>query len=89
MHLLLRSATHAYLDLSPASTSREAVRETQCGGAAAPGACEAGLSVRPDCLGSNTDPYQPIERAWKITRSIIAVLAECDHPVYAPTTARW
>jgi len=32
-------------------------------------------------LGANTDPYQPIEREWKITRSVLEVLAECDHPV--------
>ena len=32
-------------------------------------------------LGSNTDPYQPIERERKITRSILEVLAACDHPV--------
>ncbi len=32
-------------------------------------------------LGTNTDPYQPIEREWKITRRILAVLASCNHPV--------
>ncbi|MEW6312669.1 MAG: PA0069 family radical SAM protein [Pseudomonadota bacterium] len=32
-------------------------------------------------LGSNTDPYQPIEREWKITRQILEVLCECAHPV--------
>jgi DNA repair photolyase len=32
-------------------------------------------------LGANTDPYQPIEREWKITRGVLEVLAECDHPV--------
>jgi DNA repair photolyase len=31
-------------------------------------------------LGANTDPYQPIEREWKITRGVLEVLAECDHP---------
>lgn len=31
-------------------------------------------------LGANTDPYQPIERQYKITRSILEVLAECGHP---------
>jgi DNA repair photolyase len=31
-------------------------------------------------LGTNTDPYQPIEREWKITRGILEVLAEHEHP---------
>ncbi|HJW12105.1 MAG TPA: PA0069 family radical SAM protein [Albitalea sp.] len=31
-------------------------------------------------LGSATDAYQPIERKLGITRSIIEVLAECQHP---------
>lgn len=32
-------------------------------------------------LGANTDPYQPIERRFGITRSILEVLAESHHPV--------
>ena len=32
-------------------------------------------------LGANTDPYQPIERKLKITRRILQVLHECQHPV--------
>jgi DNA repair photolyase len=32
-------------------------------------------------LGANTDPYQPIEREWQVTRQILQVLAACDHPV--------
>jgi DNA repair photolyase len=32
-------------------------------------------------MGTNTDPYQPIERKYKITRSIIEVLAGCNHPL--------
>jgi DNA repair photolyase len=32
-------------------------------------------------IGANTDPYQPIERKYKITRGILEVLAECDHPL--------
>jgi DNA repair photolyase len=32
-------------------------------------------------LGANTDPYQPIERSYKITRGILEVLSECNHPL--------
>jgi DNA repair photolyase len=36
-------------------------------------------------LGTNTDPYQPIESDWRITRSIVEVLAETDHPLFITT----
>jgi DNA repair photolyase len=32
-------------------------------------------------LGTNTDPYQPIERKRKITRSVLEVLERTGHPV--------
>lgn len=32
-------------------------------------------------LGTNTDPYQPIERERRITRSVLEVLERCGHPV--------
>ncbi|MFY8114306.1 MAG: PA0069 family radical SAM protein, partial [Rhabdaerophilum sp.] len=32
-------------------------------------------------LGTNTDPYQPIERHYRITRQILEVLARTQHPV--------
>ncbi len=32
-------------------------------------------------LGTNTDPYQPIEREYGITRSILEVLERTSHPV--------
>ncbi len=32
-------------------------------------------------LGTNTDPYQPIERERRITREILSVLARARHPV--------
>ncbi len=37
--------------------------------------------VSPIALGTNTDPYQPIERRMRIMRSIIEVLAQYDHPL--------
>ena len=40
-----------------------------------------GYQVAPIALGTNTDPYQPIERELKLTSSILAVLDDCNHPV--------
>ncbi len=31
-------------------------------------------------LGTNTDPYQPIERRMRVTRSVLQVLADFQHP---------
>ncbi|MGR9073666.1 MAG: PA0069 family radical SAM protein [Gammaproteobacteria bacterium] len=32
-------------------------------------------------LGTNTDPYQPVERELRLTRSILQIMIECGHPV--------
>ncbi len=39
----------------------------------------------PLAMGTNTDPYQPIERDWRITRACIEVLAETNHPLMITT----
>jgi DNA repair photolyase len=78
--------SHAYLDLSPGLDF-----ETKL--FAKPNAAELlraelakpGYVCDPIALGANTDPYQPIERVWKITRSVIEVLAACDHPLTITT----
>jgi DNA repair photolyase len=78
--------THAYLDLSPgldfetklfAKPNAAALLRTEL--------AKPGYRCDPIALGSNTDPYQPIEREWKITRSLIEVMAECDHPLTITT----
>ena len=74
--------SHAYMDLSPGIDF-----ETRL--FAKPEAAKllrAELSKRnykctPIALGSNTDPYQPIERDWQITRSLLEVLNEFNHPL--------
>jgi DNA repair photolyase len=40
-----------------------------------------GYSPRTIAIGTNTDPYQPIERDYKIMRQILSVLSEAGHPV--------
>jgi DNA repair photolyase len=74
--------THAYLGLSPGLDfetklfyKADAVR-----------LLEAELSkpryvCKPIALGINTDGYQPLEKRMQVTRSILAVLAGCRHPV--------
>jgi DNA repair photolyase len=78
--------THAFHDLSPGIDF-----ETKL--FAKPDAASllrAELSKRsyacaPIAMGTNTDPYQPIERDWHITRQCIEVLAETDHPLMITT----
>ena len=73
--------SHAYLNLSPGldfetrlSTSRTR-RELLEQELAAPS-----YRCSPITIGANTDPYQPIEREYRVTRSIIEVLAKYQHP---------
>ncbi len=73
--------THAYHDLSPGLDFETKLFAKPN----APALLRAELAKRgylcdSIALGTNTDPYQPIEREWKITRQIIEVLAEHDHP---------
>jgi len=44
-----------------------------------------GYRCTPMAMGTNTDPYQPIEARFAITRSVIEVLAEHDHPLIITT----
>jgi DNA repair photolyase len=37
--------------------------------------------VKPIALGANTDPYQPLERKLRVTRSILEVLERTRHPL--------
>ncbi len=40
-----------------------------------------GYVAKPMALGSNTDPYQPIDRTLKLTRAVLEVLEKFGHPV--------
>ncbi|WP_157018223.1 PA0069 family radical SAM protein [Mesorhizobium xinjiangense] len=40
-----------------------------------------GYQPRTIAIGTNTDPYQPIEKKWRIMRDILEVLEAANHPV--------
>ena len=78
--------THAYLGLSPgldfetklfAKPDAPAILRREL--------ARPGYRCDTLALGTNTDPYQPIERERRITRGILEVLAEHDHPVMIVT----
>lgn len=42
---------------------------------------KSGYIPRTIAIGSNTDPYQPIEKKWRIMRGLLEVLEDSQHPV--------
>ncbi|WP_319519746.1 PA0069 family radical SAM protein [uncultured Martelella sp.] len=44
-----------------------------------------GYKARTIAIGTNTDPYQPVEKTWRIMRQTLEVLAEANHPVSITT----
>lgn len=46
---------------------------------------QAGYEPRIIALGTATDPYQPIERDWRLTRAVLEVLDRANHPVMIVT----
>ncbi len=78
--------THAYHDLSPGldfetqlfakPDAARLLRETFA---------KPRYRPRPIAMGTNTDPYQPIEREYRITREVLEVCLEARHPVTITT----
>jgi DNA repair photolyase len=74
--------SHAYMDLSPGLDFE--TRLFYKADAAQLLRAELGKPTyvcKPITVGANTDPYQPIEKRLKVTRSILEVLRETRHPV--------
>src|SRR6478609_8774141 len=73
--------THAYHDLSPGlDFETKILAKPNAAALLRKELAKPGYRCDPIALGTNTDPYQPVEREWQVTRSILAVLAECEHP---------
>ncbi len=78
--------THAYLGLSPGLDF-----ETRL--IARPALPEVlrqelrrkGYRAKPIALGTNTDPYQPVERELRVMRGVLEVLSEHSHPLTIAT----
>lgn len=78
--------THAYHDLSPGldfesrlfakPNAAELLRKTLT---------KPGYKPATIAMGTNTDPYQPIERSYRITRSVLALMNETSHPIVITT----
>ena len=74
--------SHAYLGLSPGLDFESRLfYKPQAAALLAAELRKKGYGCRPIALGSNTDPYQPVERRLGITRAILEVLRDFRHPV--------
>jgi DNA repair photolyase len=74
--------SHAYLGLSPGlDFETRLFYKADAAQALEAQLARPGYVCRPIMLGANTDPYQPVERRMRVTRSILEVLARTRHPV--------
>ena len=78
--------THAYHDLSPGlDFETRLFAKPDAARLLREELAKKSYRVSPIAMGTNTDPYQPIEREWNITRQCIEVLAACRHPLFITT----
>jgi DNA repair photolyase len=74
--------SHAYLGLSPGLDFESRIfYKPQAAALLRAELSRKGYACKPIALGSNTDPYQPAERKFGITRAILEVLRDFRHPV--------
>ena len=74
--------THAFLGLSPGlDFETKLFAKTNAAQALERELAEPGYEVSTIAIGTNTDPYQPIERRYRIMRRILEVLSATNHPV--------
>src|SRR5262249_37906376 len=74
--------THAYLGLSPGlDFESKLLMKPDAPDLLERELAAANYTPRTIAIGTNTDPYQPIERQYQITRRILEVLDRAGHPV--------
>jgi DNA repair photolyase len=74
--------SHAYMDLSPGIDFETKIfYKADAGRLLAQELAAPGYKVKPITIGANTDPYQPLERKLKVTRSLLEVLERTRHPL--------
>lgn len=74
--------THAYLDLSPGlDFETKLFAKTNAADRLREELSKPSYRCETIALGVNTDAYQPIEREQRITRGVLELLRETDHPV--------
>jgi DNA repair photolyase len=74
--------THAYLGLSPGIDFESRIfSKPDAAKLLEKELARPGYRCEVLVLGANTDPYQPVEKGLRVTRSILEVLAEHEHPV--------
>ena len=74
--------THAFLGLSPGlDFETKLFAKTNAAVALERELADPNYRVATIAIGTNTDPYQPIERRYRIMRRILEVLSAADHPV--------
>jgi DNA repair photolyase len=78
--------THAYLGFSPGlDFETKLLFKPQIAELLEATLRKPGYKAAPVALGSNTDPYQPVERTLKLTRQVLEVLERFNHPVTVVT----
>lgn len=78
--------THAFHDLSPGiDFETKLFAKPDAAALLRKELSKPGYKAAPLAMGTNTDPYQPIENEWKITRACIEILAETRHPLMITT----
>jgi DNA repair photolyase len=74
--------SHAYMDLSPGIDFETKIfYKADAGRLLEQELAAPGYKVKPITIGANTDPYQPLERKLKVTRSLLEVLERTRHPL--------